>query len=179
VSSLCTLPPFIQALTPESPDAARVFQEWYETSWASGRMGRMGSHVLTGFIDYARMTVENVLTGMIDDGLIDLVLDLDDFRFGHAHIQNRADGQGGAGGGGGDVGMWPQRASAAPQASGVPLFAHVYRGIIRVYNTGRALKVRGAGLGSGSFLRRFLQASILPALNLLVYAAFSYYCMRP
>jgi hypothetical protein len=56
----------------------------------------------------------------------------------------------------------------------VPLFAHVYKGIIRVYNTGRALKVRGAGLGSGSFLRRFLQASRLSALHLLVYAALSF-----
>ena len=112
---------------------------------------------------------------MIDDGLIDLVLDLDDFRCGHAHIQNRGDGGGAGGaGGGGEGGMRPERASAPPQPSGVPLFAHVYKGIIRVYNTGRALKVRGAGLGSGSFLRRFLQASRLPALHLLVYEALSY-----
>ena len=71
---------------------------------------------------------------MISMGLIDLALDIDDLQ----HCAAAAEG-----GKGGGVG-----------ADG-PMFPHIYKAVIRVYNKARQLKL--AGFASGSFLRPLLQ----------------------
>jgi hypothetical protein len=76
---------------------------------------------------------------MITSSLIDLVLDYDDLRHG----------------GGVGVSVLP---CGEGGGSGGPLFPHIYKALIVVYNKARVLKV--SGMASGSFLRPLLQASV-------------------
>ena len=83
MAMLCCVPQHVEALTADSPGAAAMFLDWFTGSWADA---------------------------VINSGLVDLILDMDDCRHGHGHS-----------------------ADSGPLACG-PLFPHVYKAVIRVYN---------------------------------------------